>query len=226
MSTARISYCPDREKAPPEPIRIYHIVHISKLPAIRAEGLLADAEIRKRPVVGETIGHEGIKKRRLSLPVKTCPGLHVGECVPFYFCPRSPMLYCLNKGNLPGLAYQGGQEPILHLAADLRKTVAWASTNNVRWAFTTSNAGSSYFVDYANLNDLDRIDWKAIRSKDWKESQVKESKQAEFLIERNFPWHLVDEIGVYSSKQREEVRRILGNDSMSRHVKAKPDWYY
>lgn len=51
------------------------------------------------------------------------PGLYVGQCVPFYFCPRSVMLYVIYCANHDELSYRGGQGPILHLEADLYETV-------------------------------------------------------------------------------------------------------
>lgn len=38
----------------------------------------------------------------------------VGDCVPFYFCPRSVMLYVIRKGVHQGLACQDGQKPSDH----------------------------------------------------------------------------------------------------------------
>lgn len=55
-----------------------------------------------------------IKQRRLTLSLNSDPDLHVGDCVPFYFCPRSVMLFLIHRRNQE-LAYQGGQEPIVHL---------------------------------------------------------------------------------------------------------------
>jgi hypothetical protein len=40
------------------------------------------------------------------------------------------------------------------------------------------------------------VDWKAVNAYYW--SQYKEAKQAEFLLEEQFPWSLVEAIGVYS----------------------------
>jgi hypothetical protein len=54
------------------------------------------------------------------------------DCVPFYFCPRSIMLYILYQANDPELTYRGGQGPIVHLEADLRASVAWADQNKKR----------------------------------------------------------------------------------------------
>jgi len=46
----------------------------------------------------------------------------VGDCVPFYFCPRSVMLYLIYQGNHPDLQYHGGQDLVLHLEADLYRS--------------------------------------------------------------------------------------------------------
>jgi hypothetical protein len=75
------------------------------------------------------------------LTLSSREGLYVGECVPFYFCPRSVMLYMFHMRNHRDIEYRGGQEPILHLMADLRRAVEWAGQNGLRWAFTNSNAG-------------------------------------------------------------------------------------
>ena len=74
--------------------KIYHIVHADRLPSIIADGRLwCDAEIVRCSPPGTTIGMNGIKQRRLNeLTLNSHPDLHVGDCVPFYFCPRSIML--------------------------------------------------------------------------------------------------------------------------------------
>ncbi len=71
----------------------------------------------------------------------------VGACVPFYFCPRSVMLYVIWRRNHPQLTYLGGQEPIVHLEANLLEVVDWADRERHRWAFTLSNASSLYAED-------------------------------------------------------------------------------
>ena len=130
---------------PAEP-KIYHIVHVDRLPSIIADGCLwCDAEILRRSLPGATIGIHSIKQRRLTNRLDSRPGLCVGECVPFYFSPRSVMLYVIFQGNNPELSYRGGQDPIVHLEADLRQAVAWADGDGRRWAFTFSNAGAHYF---------------------------------------------------------------------------------
>lgn len=210
----------------PNPIKIYHIVHISNLPSIVEDGFLySDAEMRKRTQDGVAIGMDEIKDRRLLLPLSSHSNLHVGECVPFYFCPRSIMLYMMYKRNSPDISYRGGQEPIVHLVADLNKTVEWAKQNNQRWAFTTSNAGSKYFVDYSDLNYLSKIDWQAVQAENWS-GEKREKKQAEFLLEKCFPWELVEEIGVCSYLPQHETQDIIGSQTNYPKVSIKQDWYY
>jgi len=209
-----------------ERIKIYHIIHISKLPAILSEKhLISDAEVCKRAPAGVTIGMREIKRRRLEdLTLSSHPDLYIGECVPFYFCPRSVMLYMFHMRNHPDIEYRGGQEPILHLMADLRRTVEWAEQNGLRWAFTNSNAGSYYFEDYTDLRDLSRLDWDAIHSDQW--SGFQDKKQAEFLVEKRFPWELVDGIGAYSYEWLQKVSDILAECEHKPPIKLKSDWYY
>jgi O-acetyl-ADP-ribose deacetylase (regulator of RNase III) len=127
---------------PPVPRRIYHITHADNLSSILSnDGLLSDAEMIARGGPQVAVGMTRIKQRRLRLPVKCHPGDYVGEYVPFYFCPRSIMLYLLHMGNHPELSYRGGQGPILHLEADLEATACWADAAGARWAFSLSHAG-------------------------------------------------------------------------------------
>ena len=206
--------------------KIYHIVHVDRLPSIVSDGRLwCDAKMVHRDAAGTSIGISSIKQRRLSLPLTSHQQIHVGDCVPFNFCPRSVMLYVIHMGNHPELAYRGGQGPIVHLEADLRRTVAWANSNNRRWAFTSSNAGSRYFEDYSDLAQLDKIDWDAVQANNWAGDR-KEPKQAEFLIEGSFPWEMVSRVGIESQRIYGKVRGALSKSCHRPTVAIRPDWYY
>ena len=207
--------------------KIYHIVHVDRLESIVAEGgLRCDASIRVSPAPGTTIGMSSIKEQRLSRTLTSHPDLRVGDCMPFYFCPRSVMLYVIHRANHPALEYRGGQGPILHLEADLRQVVEWAEAMNLSWAFTTSNAASGYFDDYADLGCLERIDWTAVDARQWSDESVKEPKQAEFLLERSFPWTLVERIGVQSGDLRDQVLELTKPSTHHPAVAVMRDWYY
>lgn len=129
---------------PPVQLKIYHITHVDNLSSIIADGcLVSDAIMIARGGPSKAIGMSSIKQRRLRLPVDCHAGDQVGDYVPFYFCPRSVMLFLIHKRNVE-LTYQGGQRPIVHLEADLHSVVGWANQAGRRWAFSLSNAGAFY----------------------------------------------------------------------------------
>jgi ssDNA thymidine ADP-ribosyltransferase, DarT len=211
--------------------KIYHIVHVDRLASIIADGrLFCDAAMVNRPGIGTTIGMSDIKRRRLTLLIGCHTGLRVGDCVPFYFCPRSIMLYLLHQGNHPNLIYRGGQSPIVHLESDLYASVQWADQQGARWAFTLSNAGAYYFESRCDLGQLGEINWAAVHAHKWSgakvSSLIKEGKQAEFLIENTFPWHLVERIGVLGQRTARQVANAIRLASYRPRVEIRPDWYY
>ena len=116
------------------------------------------------------------------------------------------------------------------MEADLHASVTWAQQNNQRWAFTLSNAGAYYFEDRCDLAQLNEINWEAVQANRWSGNgiapSVKEGKQAEFLMEHNFPWHLVERIGVYSRGVYQQVANALPMGGHRPQVEIKPEWYY
>ena len=208
----------------PSNLSLYDIVHMDRLPSIIRSGeIWSDAQVRKHTPPGTAIGMSSIKERRLTTRLTSHPGLAVGDCVPFYFCPRSVMLYVIHKANHPELAFRGGQDEILHLELNLKETVDWAEERRRRWAFTLSNAGSRYFEDRADLARLTEIDWEAVRATNW--SVRREGKQAEFLVERSVAWTLIRRVGCTEAARRGAAAAVEGG-SHRPEVVARPDWYY
>jgi hypothetical protein len=211
----------------PDRPRIYHITHVDNLASILAAGgLWSDTAMIVQGGPSASIGMSTIKQRRLNLPAKCYPGDHVGDYVPFYFCPRSIMLFLIHCANNSELAYTGGQGPILHLEADLQKTVAWADGEGRRWAFSLSNAGAVYTQFRNRLDQLGEVDWVAVSARDFRDSRVKEGKQAELLVQEAFPWHLVERIGVQSAPIQNRVLQTLSGSSHRPVVEIRQDWYY
>ncbi len=211
-------------QVPPKP-KIYHILHIDKLDSIlQSRGLLPDSVVMRHQLAGTTIGMNHIKQRRLTeLCLQSHPDLYVGQCVPFYFCPRSVMLYLIDRKS-NDLSYTGGQAPIIHLEADLHETIDWAVKHSCHWAFTLGNAGSRFFEDRADVNLLHELDWAAINATNWKD--CRDAKQAEFLVERGFPWPLVERIGVYDQERYTMVMERLQHEQHKPIVSIEKNWYY
>jgi len=208
--------------------KIYHITHIDNLNNILQNKVLwSDAKRIELGMDCEIVGMSKVKQRRLEeLEVKCYPGTMVGEYVPFYFCPRSIMLYILHQGNHPDITYHGGQVPILHLQADLQATIDWADSNNIRWAYSDINAGTycaQFYNDPGQIDDI--INWPSVNATNWREAKIQEYKQAEFLTYESFPWELVEKVGVCNNEVRQQVLAKLG-DVRVPEVCVESDWYY
>jgi hypothetical protein len=212
---------------PPTDLKIYHITHVANLNAIIDEGaLMCDAVMAARGGPAVAIGLPNMKASRLRVPVSCHRGDKVGDFVPFYFCPRSIMLYVISRRNHEALVYRGGQDPIVHLQADLRAVVDWADAAGVRWAFSTANARAAYTPFFAEVAQLDQINWAAVAASNWRDAAIQEAKQAEFLVHGHFPWALVSTIGARTAQTKVLAEAAIATAADRPPVIIKPDWYY
>ena len=114
----------------------------------------------------------------------------------------------------------------MHLEADLHDVVAWANAAGRRWAFSLSNASASYVQFCASLADLEQINWEAVAARDWRAAEIKEGKQAEFLVHEWFPWDLVSRIGVRSLRASRQVQEALQAANHHPKIEIRHEWYY
>ena len=204
--------------------KLYHITHGANLTAIiDAGGLLADTTGK----ASKRIGMPEVVSRRTQLPVSCHPGTCVGDYVPFYFCPRSVMLYVISRKNHPSLTYRGGQAPIVHLEADLHSVVDWADGEGIRWAFSLANAAESHAQFRCRLADLSEMDWTAVAARQWA-GDSRASKQAEFLVHAQVPWSLIERVGVLTPGAARRVLEILSSTPGTgrARVEVRREWYY
>ncbi len=208
--------------------KIYHITHLGNLTRIVAAGRLwSDAKRVELGLECEIVGMSEIKRRRLEeIEVSCFPGTKVGEYVPFYFCPRSIMLFILHRGNHPDVTYREGQGRIVHLQADLEMTIRWADEAGVRWAYSDRNAGAFVAEFFTGRDDLGKIDWSAVAALDFRNPVTKEGKQAEFLTFEAFPWDLVEEVGVMDDRAAEEVRLAVAAATHRPRIAVRQTWYF
>lgn len=199
-------------------ILIYHITDISNLRDIVAgDGLRSDVAMAE--LTREVIGYDHIKKRRATeIRVGCCGNRFVGEFVPFYFCPRSPMLYSINRGNTG--RPPGCQRTILHLVSNVGIAIHGATD----WAISDGNAGAYHSLFCKDLKELSRLDWPAIRATQWQGRT--HQKMAEFLVADFFPWSGIQKIGCQNEKIAMQVRDILDGREHQPRVAHEPSWYY
>jgi len=185
----------------PEERLIYHITDIENLPGIMAEeGLLSDAVMSERdPTI---IGDDRIKRRRLTqIRVPSAGHRFVGEFVPFYFCPRSPMLYSINLGNTG--RPPGCQRSIVHLVSRVSSAIDLGAS----WAVSDGNAAAFHTTFESTLEAIEALDWEAIDATYWAENR--HQKQAEFLVADFYPWSAFHEIGCQNLETAEAVTALI-----------------
>ncbi|MCG3127351.1 MAG: hypothetical protein CHACPFDD_02210 [Phycisphaerae bacterium] len=208
--------------------KIYHITHLRNVAQIVEAGKLwSDAKRIELGLNCDVVGMSHIKRRRLEeIEVDCHAGTHVGDYVPFYFCPRSIMLYILHMGNHPDLNYTEGQQPIVHFRADLNAVVEWAEAKGRRWAFSDRNAGTYIAQFYKRLEQLSEVNWAAVATNDFRDMVIKEGKQAEFLVHQSFPWRFVERVGVCDERIATTIREAIADADHRPNVAVEPSWYY
>ncbi|WP_003046165.1 type II toxin-antitoxin system toxin DNA ADP-ribosyl transferase DarT [Thermus aquaticus] len=208
---------PQQGLAYPVPTLIYHITHLNNLQGILQRGGLLPYS--QRPPTQQNVAYGHIQAHRAQVVVPVGPRGKLHDYVPFYFCPRSPMLYAIHTQQTD---YQGDQRPILHLVSSAQK-VAEA---RIPFVFTDRHAAVQYVCFFHKLEHLKALDWQAIQASYW--ANVREKKQAEFLVKDFFPWELVEEIGVIDKTIQAQVESILAQFPDLHHppVRVRRSWYY
>lgn len=205
---------------------IYHITHLDNLPGIVAQdALLADTSIRTRALNPRSIAYGHIKERRSRTRVTIGPRGTVSDYVPFYFCPRSPMLYAIRQGQVEG--YPGGQAQVLHLVADAESIEA----SGAHCVHTDGNAASQPLRFYPGTSGLaSALSWDVINSANWAntidDNDRKRRKQAEFLVWQSVPWHTIVQIGVIDETMAVHARRLIAGAAHQPDILVRRNWYY
>jgi len=190
------------------PLPIYHITPIDNLESIISEGgLLAYNVMLETGTNYTNIAYENIQDRRARIRVPCGAGGVLHDYVPFYFAPRSPMLYTINQGNVPN--YTQGQAALIHLVSDVEDIDA----RGLNFVFTDGHAVMQFTDFFDDLDYLGAIDWDVMESRYWSDTNEdndrKRRRQAEFLVRNFFPWELITEIGVINYTIQSQVENIL-----------------
>jgi len=82
---------------------------------LRSGGILANKRLKFQRINYVDIAHETIQNKRAQINIPCSRGGTLHDYVPWYFAPRSPMLYAISRGNVQG--YEEGQSPVVHLVA-------------------------------------------------------------------------------------------------------------
>lgn len=199
---------------------IYHITHANNVADILGEGRLwCDAQRIARGLTNTNIGYSHIKERRMRHPVTVAARGTLGNYVPFNFCPRSVMLYVVAQGHEN---YREGQQPIVHLVSSID---AIRETGRP-WFFTDRHADLGYANQFDTLEKLGEVDWSVMPQRYWSDPEVKERRQAEFLVHDWCPWQAIEAIGVIDREIAARVEAAIAGAAHKPRVEVHGDWYY
>ncbi len=204
--------------------RIFHITHIQNLSGILSVGgLRSNRLLQQASVPYSNIAHQTIQDRRATAPVPCGSGGTLHDYVPFYFAPRSPMLYTINQGNVPGCT---SQQAVVHLVS----TAEVVHASGAACVFTDGHAVMAYSSFFTDLADLAQVDWTVMRATYWNNTpddpDRRRRRQAEFLVRDFFPWSLCLGVGVADEQTKGRVEEILRAAGQQTKVAVKADWYY
>lgn len=201
---------------------IYRMIHYKNLEGLLTHGIhCANSEQRVPNYIN--IGDTELIEKRKSIPVDKEPFGTLDDYVPFYFCPRSPMLYKI-KNNFE--IYKCHQSEIIYLVSSVEKI----EESGLKYVFTDAHAYTGFKKFYNQKNELVNLDWEVLKSDNWAKTALdpdrKRRKQAEFLIYETLPFESLEGIGVFVKTQEEYVKEVLLNHDKKLYTGIKKDWYY
>jgi hypothetical protein len=188
------------------------MTHVKNIPHILRYGITHISSPAKNKDY-KAIGDGSLIKTRNDFSIPN--GKTLGEYIPFYFAPRMPMLYVMQKG------YNGvtpvAPSDIVYCVASVQSIQA----AKLNFVFTNGHAvdGFSEFYDQTDIKNISKIiDTKAINSKYWKDENdldLKRRKEAEFLVEGDIPVGAIQGFAVYSQIVASQLKKMAAYKGQS-----------
>ena len=207
----------------PEKALIWRIVHRDNLPWILEHGLHC-GNSQKRSEQWITIGNTELISKRADHPVPLPPGGTLNDYVPFYFTPFSVMLRNIHTGW--GGVQQRNNDEIVILVSSLHRL----HEQGVPFLFTDSHAYYRWANFYAQLSDLDKVDWSLLQSRDFRRDPADPGKferyQAEVLIYQHCPVSSLMGIICYTDEVKSQIESQLQQYGLELAVYVRPGWYF
>ncbi|MEZ4433760.1 MAG: DarT ssDNA thymidine ADP-ribosyltransferase family protein [bacterium] len=151
---------------------VLRMVHLDNLAVYLARAALHAPGCWPADGHGWRTTHRGdVQQRRATAVVSRGPGGVLLDYVPFYFGPRSPMLYQLHTGQVAG--YTDSQGSLVYLVASAQEIAA----AGVGFVFFDGHALAGLSACYDDLAALDRLDWPTIETRQWAGARINPDMQ-------------------------------------------------
>ena len=173
-----------------------------------------------------SIGNPDIINVRDDTLVKIDGYGNIGEYVPFYFTPKSMMLFNIITGYRAPLVPKLDKEKIIVFRCEIQEL-----SKLDRYFFTNGQANVTSITDHYNdLDDLDNIDWKIIMNSDFKKVGTDTDKQrryqAEFLVHNHVPIKCIESINVYNDKAATFVKKELAKTDIIKPLRIVKEYFF
>lgn len=213
------------ERQRPRPTPIMHFTDWENLPGIASGGLAGDNQAQGSVGYVRDIGNRGIKDRRRTKDVPVGAKGKVADYVPFYFAPRSPMMYALMCGRVP--EFTGSILDFAYLVTSVERLLEFGLT------VVLSDRNASMDVVEFSVDPLewDRlVDWPLMNEIMWNSTgddpDRRERRMAECLVHPVVPWEAFDRIVVADNDRRAVVSAVLGSLGDTIPVDVDRHWYF
>ncbi len=206
---------------------IYHFTHKDNFDSIlKTNCLFSINQAKKNNTIFKDASYFSIQDIRSRYLVNTKKNGFLHDYVPFYFAPRSPMLFAHSKGKVSSGM---NQSDLIYLVS----SVYSVDNNSLTYAFTDGHAVKCLSSFFDDLNLLNQIDWNLMKAKYWyntpEDPDRTRRRQAEFLVKDFFPFQLVNKIGVFDEINMSLIISILrsnGKENMVKYVSIERNWYF
>lgn len=204
----------------------YRITHIHNLPLILKKGLVCKKYAKATDEQYINIGNNEIIDVRSMTPVKINGYGNLGDYVPFYFTPRSMMLYNIVTGFREPVVPKRSREDILVVRCLIDEL-----SKLDKWFFTDGQANDKDTArHFNNLKHLDKIDWECIQRSDFTKSDGDYDRprryQAEFLVHKKVPLEAIESLNVYNQAAADYVNGILAEHEMEIVVNITRSYFF
>lgn len=150
---------------------------------------------------------------------------NIGDYVPFYFTPRSIMLYNIVTGYYAPKVPKRNKEEIIVIRCLIENLA-----KQPKWFFTDGQANDEETTHYMDLNNLNKIDWDCIQNSNFSKSDGDYDRQrryqAEFLVHHSVPFELLESICVYSEKMKNWTEQKLKETGVTIPVHIHQPYFF
>ncbi len=209
----------------PKSPHLYHFTRVEHLASMVQRGVRCDRLAHEENLLAIEIGDPEIKQRRQNKQVPVEPHGVLADYVPFYFAPRSPMMYRLHRHGVD--SYHGGCERLVYLVT----VVEQLQRDGHQLVFTDRKAAANiatFFTSFDQLQHL--IDWPLMSEIQWANTESDpdrvQRRQAECLSFRHVQWRSILWIACRDPKVAEEVHEVLNSHDQDITVLVRPGWYF